>query len=103
MKTLNRTFIGLFATALLAAAGTAIAAGPAAAAHGPSKEMREKMAVVHEQMAACLRSIKSITACRAEMMQHCREIAPGGCPGMGSGMRHHRMMPSPRVAADPDK
>ncbi len=50
----------------------------------PSKETREKMAALHEQMAACLRSDKSINDCRTEMMNSCREtIGPQGCQRMG--------------------
>jgi hypothetical protein len=52
----------------------------------PSKEMREKMATVHEQMAACLRSDKSIDDCRTAMMKSCHEtIGPQGCQMMGKG------------------
>ena len=57
--------------ALATAAGSALAAEtehmdrPA-----PTKEMREKMASAHEQMAACLRSDRPTSDCHAEMMQH---------------------------------
>jgi hypothetical protein len=46
--------------------GRCIASTPQAAL---SKETREKMATLHEHMAACLRSDKSISDCRSEMMQ----------------------------------
>ncbi len=60
----------------------------------PSKETREKMATLHEQMAACLRSDKSIDDCRAEMMKNCREtIGTQGCQRMGKG--YGRMMQAP--------
>ncbi len=60
----------------------------------PSKETREKMAALHEQMAACLRSDKSINDCRTEMMKSCREtLGPQGCPMMGKG--HGAMMQTP--------
>jgi len=57
----------------------------------PSKEMREKMATLHEQMAVCLRSDKSVAECRTEMMKSCQEtMGAQSCPkmGMGPGMGH---------------
>lgn len=62
----------------------------------PSKEMREKMATLHEQMAACLRSDKSVAECRTEMMKSCREtVGAQGCPMMGRG---HMMQTPPANA-----
>jgi hypothetical protein len=60
----------------------------------PTKEMREKMALLHEQMAACLRSKKSISECRAEMQKNCHDMM--GDQGtmmmsMGGAMIGHRM------------
>lgn len=46
----------LTATVLLSAAATALAAEPSATQSAPTKEMREKMATIHQNMAACLRS-----------------------------------------------
>jgi hypothetical protein len=60
----------------------------------PSKEIREKMATLHEQMAICLRSDKSVAECRTEMMKSCREtMGAQSCPmmGMGPGMGHGGM------------
>jgi Skp family chaperone for outer membrane proteins len=66
------------ALALLASSSAALAAdapatpkaaAPTAAPAGPSKEMREKMASMHEHLAACLRSDKSVEACHHEMME----------------------------------
>jgi hypothetical protein len=70
----------------LGSVAAASAADPTATAQVPTKETREKMAVLHEQMAACLRSDKPFTECRAQMMQGCR-TTPGaqGCPMMGAG------------------
>lgn len=68
----------------------------------PSKEVREKMAVLHEQMAACLRSDKSFADCRAEMMSSCSQsVGAQGCPmmGMGRGMGRGRMMQSSPASA----
>lgn len=77
--------IGLAAT-LAAAAAFAADAPPASTGAMPSKEMREKMAVVHEQMAACLRSDKPIADCRTEAMQKCHQaMGQQGCQGMGMG------------------
>jgi hypothetical protein len=84
---------------LIIGAGAAIAADPPAANHpAPSKEMREKMATVHEQMAACLRSDKPIADCRSQMMKSCQDtMGEQGCPMMGHGMvgsgAHNHMTP----------
>src|SRR5690349_9511765 len=62
----------------------------------PSKELREKMAAMHEQMATCLRSDKTVAECRKEMMQSCRHtMGSDACPmmGMGPGMGHGRKQP----------
>ena len=60
------------------------------AAPALSKEQREKLATLHEQMAACLRSDKSLGDCRTQMWQGCRDaMGSGGCQGMGMG---HGMM-----------
>ena len=54
-----------------------------------SKEDREKMAAVHEKMAACLRSDKSFDVCHDEMKA--AHEKGEGCPMMGDheGMKHH--------------
>lgn len=78
------------ASLLLAGAGLAVAADAPQAASAPSKEMRDKMAQMHEQMASCLRSEKSIGECRQEMMQSCQKMMDGkGCSMMGMGTMHH--------------
>ena len=66
----------------------------------PSKEAREKMAVMHEKMAACLRSDKSIADCRNEMRAYCQQMGPGGCP-MGPGMGMHGPMNRPEGTTPP--
>ena len=83
----------------MGSAWSADAPGTAAAQAAPSKEMREKMASLHEQMAACLRSEKSLAECRTQMMQGCRDLGSQTCPmmGMGGGMsmgHGHRASPS---------
>lgn len=83
--------------------GLAWSADPAPAAPSaqvPSKEMREKMATMHEKMAACLRSDKSVADCRAETMKSCKgAMSTDDClmMGMGAakGMRHGRMTQAP--------
>ena len=76
--------------------GVGIGAEPAAPTPPtPSKEMREKMASMHERMAACLRSEKPFVECRNEMMKSCQQLSgDNGCPMMGMGM-HGRMMGQP--------
>jgi hypothetical protein len=45
--------------------------------------MREKMATVHEQLAACLRSDRPIAECHKEAMkQHQELMGKEGCPMM---------------------
>lgn len=68
----------------------------------PSKAVREKMATMHEQMAACLRSDKSIAECRSDMMKSCSEtVGSQGCSMMGvtGGMGHGHMMQPPSSSA----
>lgn len=63
---------------------------PSAAPTGPSKEMREKMATFHEQLAACLRSDKPIAECHNQAMKHHAEMmGKEGCPMMD---KHGPMM-----------
>ena len=69
---------------------TFAAEGPASAPPEPSKEMRGKMAALHERTAACLRSERPFAECRNEMMKGCQELMGAqGCPMMGM---HGRMM-----------
>lgn len=61
-----------------------------------TKEQREKMATLHDKMAACLRSEKAMPDCRDEMKKSCSEMGEEGCPmmhhqmGMKKGMKHKR-------------
>ena len=60
-----------------------------------SKEQREKMAVSHDKMAACLRSDKTMKQCHDEMRKACEaEMGPDACPMMDHKgmMGHHKMM-----------
>jgi hypothetical protein len=76
----------ILATLVLIWGGVSIvsaAEAPSAAPTGPSKEMREKMAAFHEQLATCLRSDKPIAECRKEAMkQHHEMMGKEGCPMM---------------------
>ena len=61
-----------------------------------TKETREKMAAVHEQIAACLRSDKPVAECRAEMAKsHSELMQASGCPHrkMHPHMDKHSNMP----------
>jgi hypothetical protein len=73
---------------MIMSASAALAADPPTTnPPAPSKEMREKMAGLHEQMATCLRSDKPISECRSQMMKSCQEMmGDQGCPMMGHGM-----------------
>jgi hypothetical protein len=61
----------------------------------PSKEVREKMATIHEQMATCLRSDKPVAECFGEMKKSCQEMLgpQQGCPM--PGMHDHMMKGHP--------
>ena len=103
-----RDFAVSLVSVLLVAAGSAVFAADAPTP-APSKAMREQMATLHEQMAACLRSEKSMSECRTAMMANCQSMMGGqGCRnamgmglGMGRGMMgsgqgmHGHMMSSP--------
>lgn len=83
------------AAMMIAGAGAASAADEPPAMQAPSKEMRDKMAAMHEKMAACLRSEKPFADCRSEMHQSCQAtMGERGCPMMGMGM-HDRMKKTP--------
>ncbi len=77
---------GALLGALAVAAGGAFAATSAAKAEWPTAAQREKMALIHEKMAACLRSDRPFAECRQEMMRACRaELGVGGCRMMQDG------------------
>jgi hypothetical protein len=42
--------------------------------HEISKDTREKMAQLHEQLAACLRSDTPVQVCHGEMMKNCQQL-----------------------------
>lgn len=77
---------------ILGGANAAFAADTASAAPAaPSKEQREKMATIHEHMAACLRSDKPIADCHKEAMKNCQDMmGKDGCPMMHEHMMHQQ-------------
>lgn len=86
-----RTGWAACAVSLVMATSAAFAVeAPPPAPPAPSKEMREKMATLHEQMATCLRSDEAVDACHEEMMKACHAtMGTDGCPMM---KMHHRPM-----------
>jgi len=89
----NLIVIGTLFTALLG--GVSFAAetqkttkAPKNAAAEMTKEQKENMATMHEKMAECLRSNKSMSECRTEMRGQCQTMMGGdGCPMMMDHMR----------------
>lgn len=78
--------------ATVASASTAFGAAPPSSDSKMCHQMREQMAVMHEQAAACLRSDKPMAECRSEMMQSCQKMMGGRCKmmmGMHMGMGQH--------------
>jgi uncharacterized protein YcfJ len=92
---LQHSLRGTLALAAICTAATvALADNPASTAPNTSvtKETREKMALLHEQMAACLRSDKPIADCHAQMRKSCQEsLGAHRCPMMDGGNTHRKM------------
>ncbi len=54
-----------------------------------SAETRRQMADMHQKMAECLKSDKSLSECRDNMMANCPMMKDGQCPMKGMmGMMH---------------
>ena len=107
MISLRSARAAITATLLLCGAAVTVADTPPPPEHELSRETREKMAALHEQMAACLRSDKPVLACHSAMIRSCQEqLGSDGCPmmtGMGHGAdTRHRMRPMGDTAK-PDK
>jgi hypothetical protein len=97
-------------TAMLLLVGAAATAADTLPPEHPalSKETREKMATLHEQMAACLRSDRPLSECHSAMMKSCQEqLGSDGCPmimGMGHGTdKRTHMQPLSDSAKPADK
>ncbi len=89
----SRFLRALTAIVLLSPAATTLAAEPPGTQAAPSKEMREKMATIHQNMAVCLRSDKAFAECQQQMRQNCADMmGEQGCP-MGMGPHKRGMMP----------
>jgi transcriptional antiterminator Rof (Rho-off) len=101
MSIARRSTLAACAIALTMGTGAAFAAEASQAAYpAPSKEAREKMATMHEQMATCLRSDKLIATCHEEMMKSCHDtMGDKGCPMMGP--HDHMMKDHPMGAMAP--
>jgi hypothetical protein len=85
-----RELVRVLLAAILFASATFAAEMPSARDPEPSNEIREKMAVAHDEMAACLRSDKSFANCRNEMQKSCKQMhGEQGCPMMNMGMHEH--------------
>ncbi len=70
----------------------------------PSKEQREKMALVHEKMATCLRSDRTIEECHHEMQSSCAEaMGKEHCQMMEHKMKGHHPSADTDKAAAPAK
>lgn len=85
-------------TALLVVSAQAADKKPADKAGGPepTAEQRQKLAAMHEKMAACLRSDRPVRDCHKEMMDTCHDMGKD-CPmmrGHGPGPMgdHHERM-----------
>jgi Mg2+ and Co2+ transporter CorA len=86
--------VSLIATiALIFGASAAFPAEPPSQSHPTmSKEQREKMATIHEQMAACLRSDKPLADCHKEAMKSCQDaMGKDWCSMMHEHMHDHMM------------
>jgi hypothetical protein len=84
---MNRASLFATLTLIVSGTGAALAAEPPSGVPAaPSKEQREKMAAMHEQVAACLRSDKPIADCHKEAMKHHQQMmgmmGKDGCPMM---------------------
>ncbi|HYM42874.1 MAG TPA: hypothetical protein VET46_08965 [Steroidobacteraceae bacterium] len=90
----------LTALAAILCTGAALAAEPPSPTHPAlSKEQREKMAAIHEQMAKCLRSDKPVADCHREAMQSCEAtMGKDVCPMMGH--MHGHMMQQPAKSGE---
>ena len=77
--------------AIVGLAATALAQGMPM---GPemTADQRQKMADVHEKMAACLRSDRATADCHQEMLKSCQTTMNGPCTMTMGPMRHRGPM-----------
>ena len=103
-----RSSAAIAALLLLSGVATTSADTPPPQQPALSRETREKMAALHEQMAACLRSDKPFAECHSMLIASCHEqLGSDGCPlmmGMGHGTDgRHRMQPMGNTSGAADK
>lgn len=79
------------ATVLLWSSGEAAEHMGDANRPAPTKEQREQMAKLHEHMAACLRSDKSMRECHEAARKECQDTMGDRCGMMMNSMMEHRM------------
>ncbi len=82
----NMVIAGLIGNVMMIVGANAAWAAdqPASAQAEPQQDARAKLAIVHEQMASCLRSDMPISHCRARMMTRCQDaMGKSGCSMMG--------------------
>jgi len=86
--------VSLIATlALIFGTSAALAAEPPSQGHPTmSKEQREKMATIHDQIAACLRSEKPVADCHKEAMKSCQDAMGKDWCSMMHEHGHNQMM-----------
>ena len=88
--------LSLIATlVLIFGARAALTAEPPSQSHpAMSKEQREKMATIHDQIAACLRSDKPVADCHKEAMKSCQDaMGKDWCSMMHEHSGNHMMEP----------
>jgi len=81
----------LLCVSAIGAANAAEDMSSSAHASPPTKEQREQMATLHEHMAACLRSEKSMSECHEAARKECRDTMGDRCGMMMKSMMEHRM------------
>jgi hypothetical protein len=84
----------LVAALCVLAVGAAVAAddSPSDMHHAPpSKQDREQMAKLHEHMAACLRSDKTMRDCHEAVRKECQDTMGDKCEMMMHPMMEHHM------------
>ncbi len=67
----------------------------------PSKQTRDQLAQIHDEMATCLRSDKSMSECQTQMHDRCVAVmGDKGCPPKGGGKHHKRRDSGPSDRSD---
>jgi hypothetical protein len=85
---LSKLMIGALCLSAFASARAADAPSSQSVHTAPTKQEREKMATLHEHMAACLRSDKSLRECHEAARKECEDAMGEKCQMMHSMMEH---------------